>query len=120
MLAAQERAEPREGNFGHGDEQMLTSSTCRRSGIARRRLTQRESEVAALIAQGLKNYSIARRLSLSPATVATYVQRIQSRLGVSGREHIATWVTTANGVTNARSREPYATFSRPLGARAGG
>lgn len=68
-----------------------------RAGIPRppsapRSLTPREREVAFLVADGLKNPSIARRLKLSPATVATYIQRIQSRLGVSNRDQIAGWV----------------------------
>jgi DNA-binding CsgD family transcriptional regulator len=58
----------------------------------RRSLTAREREIAFLVADGLKNVSIARRLTLSPATVATYVQRIQFRLGVTGRDQIARWV----------------------------
>jgi DNA-binding NarL/FixJ family response regulator len=56
-------------------------------------LTARESQVAILIANGLKNHSIAHRLTLSPATVATYVQRIQFRLGLSGRDQIAAWMS---------------------------
>lgn len=61
--------------------------------VARTQLTRRERQIAALIADGLKNHSIARKLSLSPATVASYVQRIQARLGLSGRREIAEWVT---------------------------
>ena len=67
-------------------------------------LTQREAEVAALIAMGLKNVSIARRLALSPATVATYVQRIQSRLGLSGRACIAAWARATPGHMQTQSR----------------
>jgi non-specific serine/threonine protein kinase len=57
-----------------------------------RPLTQRERQVALLVADGLKNASIARQLTLSPATVATYIRRIQSRLGLSTRRQIAAWV----------------------------
>jgi DNA-binding CsgD family transcriptional regulator len=57
-------------------------------------LTAREREIAFLVADGLKNISIARRLTLSPATVATYIQRIQFRLGVTSRDQIASWVRT--------------------------
>ena len=56
-------------------------------------LTTRERQIALLVADGLKNRSIADRLALSPATVATYIQRIQARLGLSGRQQIAAWVT---------------------------
>ncbi len=54
-------------------------------------LTTRERQIALLVADGLKNRSIADRLALSPATVATYIQRIQARLGLSGRQQIAAW-----------------------------
>jgi DNA-binding NarL/FixJ family response regulator len=55
-------------------------------------LTRREREVAFLVAEGLKNRSIARRLAISPATVATYVQRIQARLDLRDRREIETWI----------------------------
>jgi DNA-binding NarL/FixJ family response regulator len=55
-------------------------------------LTARERQVALLVADGLKNASIAGRLALSLATVGTYVQRIQARLGLSSRQQIAAWV----------------------------
>ena len=90
------------------------SSGCRSEG-ARQNLTKREAEVAALVAQGLKNYSIARHLSLSPATVATYVQRIQSRLGVSSRDHITAWVTTTHRVAATCPGEPHVTCTRSTG-----
>src|SRR5687767_5800804 len=57
-------------------------------------LTARERQIALLIADGLKNASIASRLALSPATVATYVRRIQARLGLSSRQQITAWVVT--------------------------
>lgn len=65
-----------------------------------RMLTQREREIALLVAEDLKNISIARRLMLSPATVATYIQRIQSRLGLSDRQQIKAWV-------HARGQAPH-------------
>jgi len=55
-------------------------------------LTRREREIALLVAEDLKNFSIARRLALSPATVATYIQRIQARLGLEDRREIKAWV----------------------------
>jgi non-specific serine/threonine protein kinase len=57
-----------------------------------RRLTNRERQVALLIADGLKNPSIARRLGLSPRTVGHYVQHIRQRLDLGSREEIAAWV----------------------------
>jgi DNA-binding NarL/FixJ family response regulator len=48
-------------------------------------LTDREREILALIAQGHPNPSIARRLSLSPKTVANYVSAIFAKLQVADR-----------------------------------
>jgi DNA-binding NarL/FixJ family response regulator len=58
-----------------------------------RRLSSRELEIARLVAEGLKDSTIARKLGLSAATVATYVQRIRSRLQLSSRSDIVGWVT---------------------------
>ena len=48
-------------------------------------LTDREREILELIAQGHPNPSIARKLSLSPKTVANYVSSIFAKLQVADR-----------------------------------
>ena len=48
-------------------------------------LTDREREILGLLAQGHPNPSIARRLSLSPKTVANYVSAIFAKLQVADR-----------------------------------
>lgn len=48
-------------------------------------LTERESEVLCLIAEGLSNYDIAVRLFLGVSTVKTHVNRIFSKLCVKNR-----------------------------------
>jgi two-component system, NarL family, nitrate/nitrite response regulator NarL len=48
-------------------------------------LTERERQVIALIAQGLKNRQIAERLFISPTTVTHHLSSIYSKLGVSDR-----------------------------------
>lgn len=45
-------------------------------------LTPREREVLILLAQGLSNAEVARRLSLSEATVKTYLGHVMAKLGV--------------------------------------
>jgi DNA-binding NarL/FixJ family response regulator len=48
-------------------------------------LSARETEVLTLVARGLTNAQIARRLYLSEATVKTHLLRACAKLGVSGR-----------------------------------
>jgi len=57
------------------------------------RLTGRELEVAELIAAGLTNHSIARRLSVAPRTAEAHVENIRRKLEVHSRAEIAAWVT---------------------------
>ena len=58
-------------------------------------LTGREREVLDLVAEGLTNKEIARRLAVSPATVKAHVERIRGKLGVSDRTQAAVLVTRA-------------------------
>ena len=55
-------------------------------------LSAREIEVADLVAEGLSNPAIARRLYLSRPTVARHVANILAKLGFSSRAQIAAWV----------------------------
>ena len=48
-------------------------------------LTDRERQVIALIAEGLKNKQIAERLFISPTTVTHHLSSIYSKLGVTDR-----------------------------------
>jgi DNA-binding NarL/FixJ family response regulator len=48
-------------------------------------LTAREREVLALLAEGLEQTDIAKKLFISPKTVATHIQRILAKLGVHSR-----------------------------------
>jgi DNA-binding NarL/FixJ family response regulator len=54
-------------------------------------LSAREREVLALVAEGLPNKSIARRLGISEKTVKTHLTRVFSVLGVSDRTSAALW-----------------------------
>lgn len=76
------------------DHDLADQRTARSTSAApSRSLTPREHQIALLVAKGFKNVAIARQLTLSPATVATYVRRIQARLKLSGRRQIEVWVT---------------------------
>ena len=54
-------------------------------------LTPRERDVLALVATGLPNKSIARRLAISEKTVKAHLTRVFSVLGVSDRTSAALW-----------------------------
>lgn len=60
-------------------------------------LTPREHEVLDLVAEGLTNKEIARRLDVSPATVKAHVERIIAKLGVSDRTQAAVLAARARG-----------------------
>jgi DNA-binding CsgD family transcriptional regulator len=56
-------------------------------------LSARESELAALIAQGLSNRQIADQLVISVHTVERHVSNILGKLALGSRSQIAVWVT---------------------------
>ena len=60
-------------------------------------LSDREMEVAQLVAEGLSNPAIAGRLYLSRPTVASHVTHILTKLGFSSRAQIAVWVAAQPG-----------------------
>ncbi|HLZ95414.1 MAG TPA: alpha/beta fold hydrolase [Candidatus Dormibacteraeota bacterium] len=55
-------------------------------------LSRREREVARLLADGLSNRDIARRLYLSERTVDNHVHHILDKLGFDSRVQVATWL----------------------------
>jgi DNA-binding CsgD family transcriptional regulator len=60
-------------------------------------LSPREREVAGLVAEGLSNPAIARRLYLSRPTIAHHVAHILTKLGFASRAQIAAWVVQQRG-----------------------
>jgi DNA-binding CsgD family transcriptional regulator len=56
-------------------------------------LTERERQVAGLIARGISNREIAKTLVVSERTVETHVGNILSKLGFDSRAQIAAWAT---------------------------
>src|SRR6266508_4028569 len=61
-------------------------------------LSPREVEVAGLVAEGLSNPAIARRLYLSRPTIAHHVAHILTKLGFASRAQIAAWVVQQGGM----------------------
>jgi DNA-binding CsgD family transcriptional regulator len=58
-------------------------------------LTRREREIAELVAEGLNNPEIGRRLFISRRTVETHVEHIKQKLGLDTRTQIVAWVLGA-------------------------
>jgi predicted ATPase/DNA-binding CsgD family transcriptional regulator len=56
------------------------------------RLTRREREVAALIAEGLSNREIAARLVVAQRTAEGHVENILAKLGFTSRSQVAGWL----------------------------
>ncbi|MCC8250673.1 response regulator [Saccharothrix luteola] len=54
-------------------------------------LTPRESDIVALVAEGLSNAEVGRRVHMSEATIKTYVSRILAKLGGRPRVGGAFW-----------------------------
>lgn len=62
-----------------------------RAGTGASALSDREREVLALVAQGLPNKLIARRLEISEKTVKAHLTRVFAQIGVTDRTQAALW-----------------------------
>ncbi len=58
-------------------------------------LSDRQLEVARLVAEGMSNASVAAELSISPNTVARHLENIYDRLGMRSRTALARWLIDA-------------------------
>jgi HD-GYP domain-containing protein (c-di-GMP phosphodiesterase class II) len=88
QAAAELRGDVRAGKLdGDAVEAVLSAaghrSTRRREGPAG--LTQREIQVLRLLARGLSNKEIARRLVISPKTASNHVEHIYAKIDASSR-----------------------------------
>lgn len=78
----------------HLGDQILCSETARwvLGEDPSARLTQRESDVLRIMAQGANNAEIARQLQLGEKTVRNYVSRLYRKLGLNNRAQFATYL----------------------------
>lgn len=65
-------------------------------------LTKREAEIVQLVVEGLRNYEIADRISISLNTVQSHLNKIFRKLGVSNRPELIVKVTTTADVNILR------------------
>jgi pimeloyl-ACP methyl ester carboxylesterase len=80
-----------------GDADALVDQVRRFLGLPRRRravptgLTPRQTEVAALVAEGLTNRELAERLGITERSAESHLERIRLRLGFRSRAQVAAW-----------------------------
>ena len=78
-----------------GVEQIVAMVEAAARGLGRerrsRRLTGREVQVLALIAEGLTNQEIADRVFVSINSVKTYIRSAYRKIGVNSRSQAAVW-----------------------------
>ena len=68
-------------------------------------LAPRETEVVGLVAEGLSNREIARRLHLTEHTVRNYLFRIFEKLGLSNRVELVLYTLSQRNHPNSSARE---------------
>jgi pimeloyl-ACP methyl ester carboxylesterase/DNA-binding CsgD family transcriptional regulator len=80
-----------------GDVDAVVDRVRRFLGLSRLRrsvptnLTPRQSEVAALVAEGLTNREVAERLHITERSAESHLERIRLRLGFRSRAQVAAW-----------------------------
>jgi len=80
-----------------GDAESVVAQVRRFLGLPRLRraaptgLTARQTEVAALVADGLTNRQMAERLGITERSAESHVERIRLRLGFRSRSQVAAW-----------------------------
>jgi predicted ATPase/DNA-binding CsgD family transcriptional regulator len=68
------------------------------------RLSRREREVAALVAERLTNRAIAERLFISERTAEYHVEQLRNKLGFHSRTDVAAWVCEQDQSGRGRMR----------------
>ena len=66
-------------------------------------LTERERQIAALVATGLSNHEIASKLVISPDTARTHVSRVMGKIGARDRAQVVVFAYEAGLVIPTHS-----------------
>jgi predicted ATPase/DNA-binding CsgD family transcriptional regulator len=74
-----------------GWDELVAVGLAEPSGDEDRLLTRREHEVVELVAEGLPNPDIARKLHISRRTVESHIDHIRRKLGLRNRQEILIW-----------------------------
>jgi DNA-binding NarL/FixJ family response regulator len=85
---------PGEGSRMPGPESHEEPGRFAEKWDGRDKLTAREIEVLALVAEGESNRDIAARLMISEKTVKNHISSILRKLGMSRRTEAAVWAVT--------------------------
>jgi DNA-binding CsgD family transcriptional regulator len=128
LLAAETATEAAQAFQRHGDGRAAAAAGARAAALAETceraqtpglssvamvaPLTARERDIATLAAQGETSKAIAEQLFLSVRTVNNHLQSVYSKLGVSGRRHLAVALEPA-GVSSAAGRSARPPSSSP-------
>ena len=62
-------------------------------------LTRRETEIASLVASGLPNRAIAKRLGICRTTVAAHLQNVFRKFGISSRTELVREMLSGGGAS---------------------
>jgi DNA-binding NarL/FixJ family response regulator len=76
--------------------------SARRSALPAQELSEREREVLLMVAEGLPNKLIARRLEISEKTVKAHLTSVFRTIGVTDRTQAALWAER-NGLTRGET-----------------
>jgi DNA-binding CsgD family transcriptional regulator len=101
MLEAAER-----GAAELGMEPLRRRASASRAALKGERgpLTDRELEVAALVAEGLTNKEVAGQLRLSVRTAENHVLNVMNKLGLDNRAQVAAWFTRSRSTGEGPTR----------------
>ena len=81
--------------------ELATRFTAEDSAHAYTPLSDREWEVARLVARGLKNREIAESLVLAERTIGSHLERIFAKLRITNRARLSVWASERDAVAAA-------------------